>query len=149
MAVDSPPGITSPSRPASCSGFRISNASAPSARSVAACSRKFPWRARTPMRSCGAIARLYGGLERALERVAVLRRAALEAGAEPLLPLDGRAVRPGLGVHLPLRLLLDAVVADGGGGVERVGDVRLRHVLDQPRLDGVVRPDAGVAVRLE
>src|SRR5205807_8458195 len=99
-------GTTSPSSPASCSGLRTSTVSAPSRRSVATCSRKFPWRARTPMRSCATTLRLYGGSERALEGVAVLWRAAPEAGAEPLLALGRRAVRPGLGVHLSLRLRL-------------------------------------------
>src|SRR6188508_54275 len=47
--VDSPPGITSPSRPASSSGFRTSTGSAPRRRSIAACSRKFPCTARTPI----------------------------------------------------------------------------------------------------
>src|SRR5918911_341854 len=47
--VDSPPGTTRPSRPSSCSGLRISATSAPSRRSIAACSRTFPWTARTPI----------------------------------------------------------------------------------------------------
>src|SRR5262245_1737104 len=47
--VDSPPGTTSPSSPLSCSGLRTSTGSAPSRRSIAACSRKFPCRARTPI----------------------------------------------------------------------------------------------------
>src|SRR4029079_2148928 len=46
--VDSPPGTTSPSSPSSCSALRTSTGFAPSLRSIAACSRKFPWRARTP-----------------------------------------------------------------------------------------------------
>src|SRR4029453_13038180 len=49
IAVDSPPGITRPSRPSRCSGFRTSTGSAPSRRSTAACSRKSPWTARTPI----------------------------------------------------------------------------------------------------
>src|SRR2546423_14029222 len=47
--VDSPPGMTRPSSPSSCSGLRTSTGSAPRRRSMAACSRKFPWRARTPI----------------------------------------------------------------------------------------------------
>ena len=47
--VDSPPGITSPSSPSSCSGLRTSTGSAPRRRSIAACSRKFPCTARTPI----------------------------------------------------------------------------------------------------
>src|SRR3954454_15419546 len=48
--VDSPPGMTRPSRSSSCSGLRTSTTSAPSRRSIAACSRKFPCTARTPIR---------------------------------------------------------------------------------------------------
>src|SRR5262245_20707828 len=48
--VDSPPGMTRPSRPSRCSGLRTSTTSAPSARSIAACSRKLPCTARTPIR---------------------------------------------------------------------------------------------------
>ena len=51
------------------------------------------------------------------ERVAVVRLARLEADREPMLALLGGAVRPGLGIDLALRLLLDPVVADGGRGV--------------------------------
>ncbi len=51
MVVDSPPGMISPSSPSSCSGSRTSTASAPSRRSTAACSRKFPCTARTPILS--------------------------------------------------------------------------------------------------
>src|SRR5437899_12959103 len=51
IAVDSPPGRISPSSPASCSGSRTSTGSAPRRRSTAACSRKFPCTARTPIRS--------------------------------------------------------------------------------------------------
>ena len=49
IAVDSPPGMTSPSSPSSCSGSRTSTGSAPSRRSTAACSRKLPCTARTPI----------------------------------------------------------------------------------------------------
>src|SRR4051795_8532206 len=52
-AVDSPPGMTSPSSPSSCSGLRTSTMSAPRRRSIAACSRKLPWRARTPIVGAG------------------------------------------------------------------------------------------------
>src|SRR5512132_4258756 len=47
--VDSPPGTTTPSSPSSCSGLRTSTTSAPSRRSIATCSRKFPWTAMTPI----------------------------------------------------------------------------------------------------
>src|SRR5437879_2817394 len=49
--VDSPPGTTRPSSPSSSDGFRTSRTSAPSRRSIAACSRKFPWTASTPIRT--------------------------------------------------------------------------------------------------
>src|SRR6478735_6873999 len=51
IVVDSPPGITRPSRPSSSSGSLTSATVAPSLRSAAACSRNAPCRARTPMRS--------------------------------------------------------------------------------------------------
>src|SRR3954452_14378326 len=43
--------MTRPSIPSSCSGLRTSTTSASSRRSIAACSRKLPWTARTPMRT--------------------------------------------------------------------------------------------------
>src|SRR5436305_6970107 len=49
IAVDSPPGITSPSSCSSCSGLRTSTGSAPRCRSTAACSRKLPCTARMPI----------------------------------------------------------------------------------------------------
>src|SRR6186997_3317719 len=49
VALDSPPGMIRPSSPSSCSGLRTSTGSAPSRRSIAACSRKFPCTARTPI----------------------------------------------------------------------------------------------------
>src|SRR5437667_2308659 len=51
--VDSPPGTTRPSSPSSSSRLRTSTGSAPSRRSIAPCSRKFPWTARTPIRGLG------------------------------------------------------------------------------------------------
>ncbi len=50
---------------------------------------------------------------------------------------------------LPLGLLLDAVVADGGGRIERLGDLVLAERSQEPGLDRVRRPHAGVAVGLE
>ena len=49
IVVDSPPGITSPSSPSSCSGSRTSTTSAPSPE-ARACSRNAPCSARTPIR---------------------------------------------------------------------------------------------------
>ena len=58
-------------------------------------------------------------------------------------------MRPCLGVHLPLELLLDAIVADRSGRVEGVTDLGLGRFLEKARRAGVVHPDAGVAVGLE
>ena len=59
-------------------------------------------------------------------------------------------MRPRLAVDVALELALDAVVADRGGGVKRVGHVLLRDSGDDAvgSLRGMVRPDAGVAVGL-
>src|SRR5215211_4393515 len=88
-------------------------------------------------------------LDRAGEGVAVVGLAALEASAEPATALLRRAVRPPLRIDLALRGLLDAVVADGGGRVERLVDVLLRDALEQAGLHGVRLPDPCVAVGLE
>ena len=58
------------------------------------------------------------GLDRAGEGVAGGRLAGLVAAREPAAALLRRAVRPGLGVHLALGLLLDPVVADRRCGIE-------------------------------
>src|SRR4051794_19727873 len=51
--------------------------------------------------------------------------------------------RPGLAC------LLDPVVTDSGCGVERVGDIGLRDLLEVAGARRVVRPDAGETVGLE
>ena len=48
IVVDSPPGMTSPSRPSRSAGTRTSRTSAPSAARIRACASKPPWSARTP-----------------------------------------------------------------------------------------------------
>ena len=58
-------------------------------------------------------------------------------------------MRPGFGDDASLRSLLDAVVADRRCGVERVGDVLTRQVLDESRVERVADPETCVAVRLE
>src|SRR3954469_2371568 len=58
--VDSPPGMTSPSSPTSCSGFRTSTVRAPRRCSIWACSRKFPCTASTPIVN-GSILKSYRG----------------------------------------------------------------------------------------
>src|SRR4051812_11034943 len=83
------------------------------------------------------------------EGVAAVPIAAAIAGVKPLLALGGAAVRPALGIDAPGGALLDPVVADGRRGVEPVGDVLRREVLDELRVDGVRGPHAGVAVGLE
>lgn len=58
-------------------------------------------------------------------------------------------MRPGLRIDLPLRPLLNAIVSDGRGRVERLGNVLLGQLCDVARADGVAGPHAGEAVRLE
>src|SRR5262249_29990290 len=87
-------------------------------------------------------------LQRAAEGLAAARLAALVAAQAPALTFRRRAVRPGLGIDLALRLGLNAVVADGRRCIEPVGDVLAREVDDVPGRDRVPRPDARVAVRL-
>src|SRR5215218_6045765 len=87
--------------------------------------------------------------DRAAEGVAGRGLSLLVAAREPAAPLLARPVGPRLGVHLPLRLLLDPVVADRRRGVEALVDVLLRQIDDQPRLLCVVRPHAGIAVGLQ
>ena len=63
-----------------------------------------------------------------------------------MLALRRRAVREAVGHDIALRAALDRVVADGGGGVQRLVDVaRLENAF---RL-GVVGPDPGEAIRLQ
>ena len=62
--------------------------------------------------------------------------AGLVAGAEPLLPLLRGAVRERVLVDPPAaEVLLDEVVADPRGGVERAGDVVGGDLLDERRTD--------------
>src|SRR5207249_2577631 len=81
------------------------------------------------------------------ERVALPQLAGLEAPAEPVHALPGRAVREGLRRHAALGLTLQPVVPDRRGGVERLLQIALLE--DVARLLGVVRPDAGQAVGLQ
>src|SRR3954469_2045328 len=73
--VVSPPGITSPSSPSSCSGFRTSTVRAPRRCSICACSRKFPCTASTPIVN-GSMGKWYRGAE------ALLRGERADDGAE-------------------------------------------------------------------
>src|SRR5919106_4313350 len=85
----------------------------------------------------------------AREGVARVRALTLEPADEPALSLLRRAVRPALGRDPALRPLLDAVVADRGGRVERVLDVGARDVLDEACRQGIPDPHPRVAVGLQ
>src|SRR4029453_14099515 len=96
------------------------------------------------------------GSDRPAEGVALGGVAGAVAGLEPLLALGRGAVGEAVRVHLALEPLLEGVVADGGGGVQAVGDVLLGDALDQGVAPvraglggGVVGPQAGAAARLE
>ena len=84
----------------------------------------------------------------ALERVAAVDAARLDAALEPVDALRAGAVREGLGHDRALRLALQRVVADLRGGVERRLDVAR---LEAPALLllRTGRPDAGEAVGLQ
>ena len=82
--------------------------------------------------------------------------AAVVAPGEPALTLLARAMRPRLRVRLALGLLLDVVIADRGGGVERVSDLLLRHGVEEGGVSRIVLrgrrvgdPGAGESVGLE
>ena len=80
------------------------------------------------------------------ERVALADVAGLQAPAQPLLPLLGRAVCEALRHHVPLRLFLKPVVADGGRRAQPFFDVPF---IEPVAAGGVIAPDAGVAVGLQ
>src|SRR5919198_1404944 len=82
--VDSPPGTMRPSRPSRCSGLRTSTTSAPRRRSIAACSRKLPWTARTPIRSGVSI-------------VSILDTALQPIGQRPFSDLEEQRLELGAG----------------------------------------------------
>src|SRR3984957_3636549 len=92
------------------------------------------------------------GCRRALQRtrrqrIAARNLAAVEASQEPALALFRRAVGEGVGHDVALHLFLQPVVADRGGGLQRLVDVaRLKEVV---LLLGAVRPHAGEAVGLQ
>src|SRR5919106_2989392 len=88
-------------------------------------------------------------LDPTCERVAGVRARTLEPADEPALSLLRRAVRPVLGCDATLRPLLDAVVADSGGRVERVLDIGARDLLDEAGRQGISDPDPGIAVGLQ
>src|SRR5262249_14759210 len=82
-----------------------------------------------------------------LESIALVDVAGFKAASKPADALLGRAVGERIGDDVALGLLLEAVVADGGGGAKGAFQVALLE--DVPHFLGVVRPDAGVEVGLE
>jgi hypothetical protein len=58
-----------------------------------------------------------------VEAVALLDVARLQAAPEPALPLRRSAVGEGIGNDIALRLLLQAVIADGSRGVQSLFDI--------------------------
>ena len=58
-------------------------------------------------------------------------------------------MRPRVRVDLAARRLLDAVVADGAGGIEGIRDLGRRERFEELGARGMVRPDAREAVGLE
>src|SRR5207247_3578905 len=85
----------------------------------------------------------YGG------SVAAIEITRLITGAVPLLALRRRAVRPLLRLHAPLGLLLDAVVADGSRGVQRLRDLRVGRRLEEAGIRRVAGPHPREAVGLQ
>src|SRR3954468_7826009 len=94
IVVDSPPGMTSPSRPSRSAGVRTRFAVAPSASSILECASKSPWMARTPTTT--------GLPAAALEQTVLAERADLDAGH--------RGAEAATGVREPL-----GIVVVGGG----------------------------------
>src|SRR5262249_57280426 len=80
------------------------------------------------------------------EGVALADLARIQPRAEPAHPLLGAAVGEGLGGHVAARLLLDAVVADGGGSLEP--RLHVAGIEEIPSLR-VEAPHAGKAIGLE
>jgi outer membrane protein assembly factor BamB len=72
--------------------------------------------------------------------------ARLQAAREPRHPLLRAAVGERLGDDAALHLLLEPIVADGGGGSHALLEI---PGLEQPGLIGVLAPDAGEAVGLQ
>src|SRR5207249_7537121 len=71
----------------------------------------------------------------------------VEPFAKPSYPLGPGSVSEGLGHDIPLRLLLDVVVANGAGGVEGFFDVA--GLKDVAHGLGVMGPDASEEVGLK
>jgi hypothetical protein len=82
-----------------------------------------------------------------LERIAIAHDAGAEAAFKPSHPLGGGAVRERIRHNLSLRLTLQCIVTDGGGGAERGIDVPAFE--DAARFIGMERPDTGETVSLQ
>ena len=80
---------------------------------------------------------------------AALHFAVLQAAIEPAHALLAGAVGEAVGHDAALRLLLQAVVADGSGGGERLIDVVFIDHLAAAILVGVIGPHAGQAIGLQ
>src|SRR5207245_1291216 len=81
--------------------------------------------------------------DRIVESIAVRKLAALVAARQPGLPLRRRTVVEAFRNDIALHLLLQRVVADLFGGIQRAFHVAL---FQDALLPGVVRPDTGEAV---
>src|SRR4051812_14947283 len=98
-------------------------------------------------RLCGTCVAGCGALQRGGGKgVAVLGPSGVEAALEPPHPLRGSAVGERFRHDAALRLLLQAIVADGRGGVERLFQVARLQLLHRA---GVVAPDPGIAIGLK
>src|SRR3954452_16444217 len=139
IVVDSPPGMTRPSRPSRSRGVRTTRGVAPSLASIFACASKSPWRARTPtttrlpaavleqpvLAQCADLDAGHGGAEAAAcvgeaLGIVVVRRGLDDrlAGALRILGLeDARADEHALGAELHHQRGV------GGGGDAAGGEV--------------------------
>ena len=81
------------------------------------------------------------------EGIAAVHIALGKPGLEPAHPLRRGAMGEGVRHHAPLTLLLQPVITNGIGGIQRLFNItRLQPVQSLLRL---IRPDAGQAVRLQ
>lgn len=72
-----------------------------------------------------------------------------QAVFEGRLALGGRTVGPRFGGDVTLRLLLDAVVADGRGSIEGLRDLVAGRGRQVAGLGSMIRPDTGQAISLQ
>src|SRR5919198_5273655 len=119
--------MTSPSSAASWPGRRTSTTSAPSARSIAACSRKLPWTARTPMRGARSMSKSLR-----VAGPAIGAAAALDP-APPFGGLEERCLEPPIEAGAPLATgaPLGSIPSDACEGDRRVDTRHDREDLRQ------------------